>query len=127
VASPIKRIMISRAVLRTVAIVWLTLLILGSLQPLRLGHAPVIHRGIHWLGFAGAAFLLFPLSRTRRQEILSAFTAFLIGLSVEVLQHLIYRSSLEWHDITDDGLAIFVAFVLYHLSGAPKVASHPSV
>ena len=89
---PVKHTTVSRAVLRVVAKIWLAILIVGSLQPARPGVVSGLHRGIHWLAFAGAALLLFSLSRTRRQEILGAFTIFLLGFSLELLQHLIYRT-----------------------------------
>ena len=78
------------------------------------------HREIHWLAFAGGALLLFLLCSTRRQEILRAFAIFALGLSLEVLQHLIYRNPLEWRDIFDDGIAILVAFALYRLARSRK-------
>ena len=123
---PVKRTAISPIVLiRIVTIAWLTFLIVGSLQPARPSVVKSVHREIHWLGFAGPAILQFIVSRTRRQEVLSAFAIFLLGLSLEVLQHLIYRNSMEWLDVRDDGLAILAAFALYHLAGACKAASYP--
>ena len=121
----VKRPRVSRAVLRTVAKVWIALLIAGSLQPARPGIVTGLHREIHWLAFAGAALLLFSLFRTRRQEILGGFTIFLLGFSLELLQHLIYRNHLEWRDIADDGLAIFLALALYRLAGAWKPRPDP--
>jgi hypothetical protein len=122
---PVKRTAVSRAVLPIVAKVWLALLIVGSLQPARPGIVTGLHREIHWLAFAGTALLLFSLFRTRRQEILGAFTVFLLGFSLELLQHLIYRNHLEWRDIADDGLAIFLALALYRLAGAWKPRPDP--
>ena len=122
---PVKHTTVSRAVLRVVAKIWLAILIVGSLQPARPGVVSGLHRGIHWLAFAGAALLLFSLSRTRRQEILGAFTIFLLGFSLELLQHLIYRNHLEWRDVADDGLAILLAFALYRLVGARKPRPGP--
>jgi hypothetical protein len=69
--------------------------------------------------------LLFLLSSTRSQEILRAFAIFFLGISLEVLQHLIYRNPLEWRDIADDGVAILVAFALYRLTGAWKLGADP--
>lgn len=37
---------------------WFLLLIIGSLQPARPGKGVTLHYGIHWLAFAGTAFLL---------------------------------------------------------------------
>jgi hypothetical protein len=109
--------------LRIVAWLWVGLLIAGSLQPARASLVTGHHRGIHWLAFGGGALLLFPLSNTRRKQILCAFAIFLLGISLEILQHFIYRNSLEWRDIADDGVAILLAFALYRLAGARKPGS----
>ena len=114
-----------RVVFRIVAQVWLILLIVGSLQPARPSLVTGFHREIHWLAFAGATFLLLLLSRNRRQEIWSAVGVFLLGLSLECLQHLLYRSPMEWWDARDDALSIIAAFALYQFLGAPKPASAP--
>lgn len=92
----------------------------GRCRPARPTFVTGVHREIHWAAFAGAAILLFALSRTRRQEILRALTVFLLGVSLEVVQYLINRNHLEWRDIGDDGLAILAAFALYRLAGAWK-------
>jgi hypothetical protein len=117
---PVKRTAVSRGVLRIAAKVWLALLIVGSLQPARPGIVAGLHGEIHYVAFAGAALLLLSLSRTRRREILGAFAIFLLGFSLELLQHLVYRSGLEWRDVADDGLAVLLAFALYRLAGAWK-------
>jgi|HubBroStandDraft_2_1064218.scaffolds.fasta_scaffold928066_1 hypothetical protein len=119
----VRRTALSRAVLRIVATLWLGLLIVGSLQPARPSVIKGVHREIHWVAFAGAVLLLCCLSRTRSWEILSAFNIFFLGVSLEVLQHLIYRNALEWRDVSDDGFAILVAFGLYSLTGAWKPRS----
>jgi NhaP-type Na+/H+ or K+/H+ antiporter len=75
------------------------------------------HRGIHWLAFAGAAVLLLLLSRNRRQEIRSVIGVCLLGLTLEYVQHLIYRNIMEWWDVRDDALAVLAAFMLYRLAG----------
>jgi hypothetical protein len=77
------------------------------------------------VAFAGAALLLLASSYTRRQEILGAFGIFFLGISLEVLQHLIYRNPMEWRDIGDDGLAILAAFAIYQLTGARKPKPEP--
>jgi hypothetical protein len=115
----------SRVTLRAAAWVWIGLLVLGSLQPSRPSTVKGFHREIHWVAFAGAALLLFALSKTRRQEILRACTVFLLGVSLEIAQRLIYHNHLEWQDIADDGLAIVAAFLLYRLTGAWKPKRGP--
>jgi TRAP-type uncharacterized transport system fused permease subunit len=115
-----RRTGVSRGALRIVAWVWIALLVAGSLQPARPGIVKGLHREIHWAGFAGAALLLFALSKTRFREILGACTILLLGVSLEVVQHLIYRNHLEWRDVVDDGFATLAAFALYRLTGAWK-------
>ena len=111
-------------VLRT-AQAWILLLVVGSLQPSRPGSVVGLHREIHWLAFAGAAFLLLAASRNRRQEIRSTVALFLLGPPIEYLQHLIYRNPMEWWDVRDDTLTILAAFALYRLVGARKPAPDP--
>jgi hypothetical protein len=121
----VRRTAVSRAALRIIAWAWIAVLIVGSLQPARPGVVKGLHREVHWVAFAGAAVLLFALSKTRLREILGAGTIFLLGVSLEVMQHLIYRNHLELRDIVDDGLAILAAFALYHLTGAWKPRPDP--
>jgi hypothetical protein len=104
-------------ILRVVARIWIALLIVGSLQPARPGILKGNHRPIHYVAFAGAALLLLASAYTRRQKILSASAIFPLGISLEVLQHLIYRNPMEWRDIADDGLAILAALALDYLAG----------
>jgi type II secretory pathway component PulK len=52
----------------------------------------------------------------RRQQIRSALAVFLLGLSLEYLQHLIYRNPMEWWDVRDDGLAILAAHAIYQFT-----------
>jgi hypothetical protein len=101
-----------------VATVWLALLIVGSLQPSRPGIVKGFHREIHWAAFAGAAVLLFTLAATRGQKIVAASGIFLLGVSLEIAQNLLYRCGMEWRDIGDDALAILAAFILYRLAAA---------
>jgi len=95
---------------------WVLLLIVGSLQPARPGLVVGLHRELHWLAFAGAAILLLALSRNRGEETRSAIAVFLLGLSLEYLQHLMYLRPFEWWDVRDDAFAVFAAFTLYQFS-----------
>jgi hypothetical protein len=119
------RVAVPPLVLRNVTWLWIALLIVGSLQPARPGLVTGVHREIHRLAFAGGALLLFLMSSSRRQELLSALAIFFLGLFLEVLQHLIYRNPLEWRDVADDGVAVLLAFALYRLTGARKLVSDP--
>lgn len=112
----------TRSRLLLIAQAWFLLLIVGSLQPARPGPVHGLHRELHWLAFAVAAWLLFALSRSRRQAIGSALAVFGLGLGLEFLQHLIYRNPLEWWDVRDDTLAVLVAFAVYQFTLAQKRA-----
>ena len=102
--------------------IWILLAIVGFLQPARPGPLVGLHREIHWLVFAGAAFLLLLLSRTRRQELCSVTVTFFLGLSLEYLQHLVYHHTMEWLDVRDDALAILVTLALYRSAVKYKAA-----
>jgi hypothetical protein len=74
----------------SLTLTWIALVVLGSLQPFR---PPIIatlalHRAIHWLAFAGAAFPLLLLAPNGRQELRSGVAVCLLGLSLEHIQHL---------------------------------------
>lgn len=80
------------------------------------------HRGLHFLAFGGAALLLLLLSRSRRQEIRLVVAVCLLGLSLEYLQHLLYRNVMEWWDVRDDTLSVMTAFAVYYLCRACTTA-----
>jgi hypothetical protein len=107
---------------------WILFLVAASLQPARPGPLVThvsIHRGVHGLAFAGAAFLLLLLSRNLRQQVRNSIVVVLLGLSLEYLQHLMYRSVMEWWDVRDDLLAVLAVFGLYQLIGARKPIAAP--
>ncbi len=112
---------LARFPLRALAAVWLALLVAGSLQPARPGAIRGFHRPIHWIAFAGAALMLLALSRTRAAEAAAIASTFLLGVSLEVLQHFIYGHPMEWRDIADDGLAVAAACALFYILRRPKV------
>jgi hypothetical protein len=122
----VARTAVSRVALSILAKVWIAVLIVGSLQPARPLIVKGVHSELHWVAFGGAAFLLYCLAETRRQEILRAFSMFFLGLTLEVTQYLMNQYQMEWHDVRDDGLAILAAFALYRLTGAWKPASDPN-
>jgi hypothetical protein len=102
-------------ILICLAAVWIVALIAGSLQPARPGSTLGLHREIHWLAFGGLALFVLTISRNLRQEIACVAAACLLGLSLEFLQHLIYRNAMEWRDVRDDTLAVLIAFAIYRL------------
>lgn len=100
---------------RRAALAWILLLVIGSLQPARPApvRASALHREIHWLAFGGTALLLLLVAPSRAFQLQSVIAACALGLSIEYLQHLIYHIDLEWPDVRDDCLAVFVTFALY--------------
>jgi hypothetical protein len=101
--------------------IWIFVLIAGSLQPSRPATVSRFHRPLHWLAFAGAALLLLLLARTVRQEIAMISGLFAMGLTLEYLQHFMYRNAMEWHDVRDDLLAILTGLVLLRAAGLCKI------
>jgi len=104
------------AMVTRLAAFWFLLLIVGSLQPARPHAIAGLHRGIHLLAFGVGAFLLFSLSRTWRQQALSALATCSLGLLLEYLQHMIYRNPMEWWDVRDDTFAVVLAFLVMHIA-----------
>lgn len=114
--------------------VWLVCLIAGSLLPydakVAMGtrpgfpvnpHLPVVtlkHRLFHWISFGSTAVLLTLLGRNRYQEVGAAAATVGLGVAIELAQHWIYRSGMEWWDVRDDTLAALVAVAL---AGVPAV------
>ncbi len=110
-------------VITRVTWIWIFALSAASLQPVRPGPVAGFHREIHGLAFAGTAFLLLVLTRDRRQQIrVSSSRLCLLGLSLEFLQHLIYKNSMEWLDVRDDSVAFLASLILYRLGAACKAA-----
>lgn len=112
---PARLDMMPRAVLRIVTCLLFLVLIVGSLQRRRPGFFRPFHREIHWLAFAGAAFLLLLLSRSRREVILGVLGTCFLAISLEYLQHRIFlpHDPMEWHDVRDDALGVMLALALY--------------
>jgi hypothetical protein len=105
--------------------VWIVALIVVSLQPARPGPVVALHRAIHWVAFAGVALLLLLLSRTRRHKISGVAVTCLLALSLEALQHFIYRNPMEWRDVRDDVLAIMAVLLVYTFAGFPNRHGSP--
>jgi hypothetical protein len=97
-----------RRILFCVAQGWIFVVITGSLQP----HRPLWmmhwHRQTHLLAFAGAAFLLLFSFRTIRQRIRSAACLVIPAVLLELCQHMLYHGPIEWRDVADDTLAVFL-------------------
>lgn len=105
----------SRRSLRCIAAVWIGLLIVFSLQPLRLraiaGGSP-LHPAVHVLTFGFAALFPLLLSVTRMQEWTRALGVLCLGIGIEIAQGFIYRHRTEWRDFEADLLGILAAALL---------------
>jgi hypothetical protein len=104
-----------RAAYRTAALVWAAVLLIASLQPKRPPnfHFSVAHHVVHFLCFGALAFLAtVGFGNLGRTSPLPAAATFLFGFTIEFLQHLQNRQSIEWYDVLDDavGILAFAAF-----------------
>ena len=76
-----------------------------------------LHRLAHLLVFCSAAWLLMRATRRRGLRIVTFVTALALGYLVEMGQHLIYSSNVEWSDIWIDTLGSCVGLLLAMGSG----------
>ena len=100
-----------RPIYRCAAILWATALLIGSLQPNRPAHIHfgVAHQALHWLGFGLLAYLATAgFGKLGRTWLGPAAAAFLLGFTIELLQHRQYRIPIEWCDVRDDAIGILV-------------------
>jgi hypothetical protein len=120
--------------LRKIAPVWVLCLVIGSMLPgetkLRLhttGKQQMHHqtkevtRGhhlYHYGSFGLTAVLFLAIAESRREEWRAIARVILIGLGIEITQHLVYLSVFEWWDVRDDGVAALAVFALWHLRRA---------
>ena len=105
--------------LRLIVLPWTLCLIAGSLSPSyvkeRLG-THTHHRPYHFISFGATALLFLLISNTRRQEWVSVFAVFGLGLILETLQCLLFDGYMEWWDIRDDALGISITFLLFRMA-----------
>ncbi len=102
---------------------WVACLLVGSLQPVRLGAArggTMMHLILHLLAFGIPAFLL-QLHYSRQAWVwVAAFTllpTLSLAFVIELTQTLIYRNSFEWADVFADLLGTFIAILPRLLTG----------
>lgn len=109
--------MLTRAVLRRVAIVWVICLVILSLQPVRpagtRGRVPK-HQIEHVVAFGATAILLMALARRRKQEWIAAAGVVGLATAIEFCQLMIYRMPVgfEWWDVREDSIGIGLALGL---------------
>ena len=115
--------------LKRVTLIWIAMLILGSVSPMEVkvavgtethSQSPVVrrrtftqHRFMHYLGFGVAAALLVAVSRTLPQRLANCFLLIALGCFLEWLQHAFLGSRfLETWDMRDDAIAVTGGFFL---------------
>jgi hypothetical protein len=69
----------------------------------------------HVLYFGILTLLANALRSRHRWWIWTALACWLFGVGLEVLQHLIYRTALEWGDIRDDGIGVVLGLSILAL------------
>ncbi|RXH57605.1 hypothetical protein [Granulicella sibirica] len=66
----------------------------------------------HVLAFTVVAYVAGRASWSRQVSLVLFFVAILSGLAIEVGEHLIYGSSLEWLDIVTDSIGVLLGTIL---------------
>jgi hypothetical protein len=99
---------------------WILALIIGSLLPhaakVAMGTSPPpgqpitmqiawTHRLVHYAAFGSTALLLFVIARNARERQAALLATIALGVGIETLQHVIYKSSFETLDACDDAFA----------------------
>ena len=98
--------------MRRMAQAWLLVVVVGSLQPARPGPVRAIHSEVHFI-FGFTALFLLLLARNGRQEMWAIAGTCLLGLALELTQHLIYHNAMEWGDVATDLLATLAVSALF--------------
>jgi hypothetical protein len=108
--------MLSRDQLFRSAIVWITCLVVVSLQPIRPfggGESPsMLHRAGHILSFGTAGLMLLVLSKNRKKEWTAVLAVLCLAVGIESAQHLLYRGPFEWWDVREDAIGLVTAGLL---------------
>jgi len=102
---------------RRITQAWIVIIIAGSLMPARPARLVAVHHEMHWLAFAGAAFLFLLPTRNFVQAVPRAASMLFLGVGLEFVQHLIYHIGFEWSDVRDDTLAILAVLAMYGIAG----------
>lgn len=104
-----------RAILARLAVLWVSGLVVVSLQPWRpraFRHGGAAHDVPHFLAFFSTALLLVLIARGVRQRICAPLAVVALGAALEYAQHLLYRGRFEWRDLANDACAALFAYLL---------------
>jgi hypothetical protein len=74
------------------------------------------HISGHLLAFTVLAYIVARTSRSVRVRMALFLACLLCGVAIEVGEHLVYRSTLEWIDMLADGGGVLIGTVLALLS-----------
>jgi cell shape-determining protein MreD len=116
-----------RKIHRGLTFVVVACLIFFSLQPIRpsfMRSQSLGHRTGHAIAFGATAWFLVALSRSRREQWMTAFIVVCVAAGIEILQQLIYTTRhFEWWDFRDDALGVLLAILL--VQWARTITSQP--
>jgi hypothetical protein len=74
------------------------------------------HSWGHLLAFSIVAFLLARMASSLRQRMLLFAGSLIFGLGIEVGEHLVFRSPLEWKDVLVDAMGVVGGMLIGVLS-----------
>jgi hypothetical protein len=107
---------LTRAVLRRLAIVWVLCVITVSLQSVRPGSTrgrTLQHEISHILVFGATGLMFLTLARNNREEWTAAAGVVCLGISIEFGQWVIYGlPGYEWWDVREDTIGVLLAIAL---------------
>jgi len=105
--------------LRLIAVPWTLCLIAGSLSPDYVKESigtHSYHRPFHFISFGATALLFLLISNNRRREWISVCGVFALGVTLEMLQCLLFDGYFEWWDVRDDALGVLIVFALFRMA-----------
>jgi|SRR5580658_9753072 hypothetical protein len=109
-----KRTVSTRSNLRWAGATWIVVLVLLSLQPIRLRatvRGTTGHFFVHIVLFGSAAVLPLLLSENRVAEAVRAFSILCLAAAIEIAQSRIYHLKTEWSDLEFDCIGVLTVFV----------------
>jgi len=123
--------MFTRKFLKTLLPLWITVLTVGSFLPASFKQAigtksatPSVttsstlswsHRAWHVGSFGLTTLLVSLVARSTQQRLLLVTAVFGLGLSIEILQSIVFAEQFEWWDVRDDGYGIVIMLVISQL------------
>ena len=114
---------LTRTVHKRVALAWVVLVIVLSLQPARMrqtyGHT-IEHAVMHVVLFGLTGVILLALARNRREQFNAVAGVVCLGIGIEISQYLIYTlPGFEWWDVRDDVIGAVIALVIHQVWPIP--------